>query len=185
MKKDKLTNVRLTKSMAKLIGSVILVDSLIIGTFALGGHVPIYQDDKKINQIVETVTRESNEGKEITVSNYFEDEIERVNRVVYYKMPYINNGHRVREVVTVYNNTFGPKKEIKTVVVPDGEPDISYVETYEYNIDLDNFITVKETIYDEALSDTALLMILGMIDTGIISVGNSYIKRKEEDAKEL
>ena len=77
----------------------------------------------------------------------------------------------------------GPGKNIKTVLVNDNEPDISYVETYEYDTNIDRFITVKETLYDEVLSDAALLMMLGLIDTAIISAGKNYIKRKEDEEK--
>ena len=181
MEKDKLTNVKLHKSMIKLIGTVVLVDSLIVGTFALGGHIPIHQDNKKIHEVSETITKEWDGGNEITVSNYLEGEIEQKNRVVYYKKPYEIDGRRVREVVTVCKGTMGPIKDVKTVLVDENEPDISYVETYEYDINLDRFITVKETLYDEVLSDTALLMMLGIIDTGFICVGKSFIKRKEDE----
>ena len=181
MEKNKLKNVRLTRSMAKLIGTVVLVDSLIVGVVSLGGHTPIYQDDKNIYKVFETVTKEANGEQEVTISNLYEDEVDKKNRVVYYKKPYYNNGNRVREVVTVYNNTFGPKKEVKTVSVSEDEEDISYVEKYEYDRDLNHFITVKETLYDEVLSDTCLLMILGLIDTAMIAAGNSYIRREEEE----
>ncbi len=183
MEKDKLTNVKLHKSMMKLIGTVVLVDSLIIGTFALGGHIPIYQDNKEIHEVFETVTKEWDTGHEITVSNYLEGEIEQKNRVVYYKKPYEIDGKRVREVVTAYSGTMGPVKDVKTVLVDNDEPDISYVETYKYDRNIDRFITVKETLYDEILSDATLIMMLGLIDTAIISVGKNYIKRKEEEEK--
>ena len=184
MEKEKLTNVKLHKKMMKLIGTVVLVDSLIVGTFALGGHIPIYQDNKEIHEVFETVTKEWDTGHEITVSNYLEGDIEQKNRVVYYKKPYEIDGRRVREVVTVYSGTMGPLKDIKTVLVDENEPDISYVETYEYDINVDRFITVKETLYDEVLSDAALLMMLALIDTALLCVGKSVIEREEEE-KEL
>ena len=67
--------------------------------------------------------------------------------------------------------------------IPD---DDSYVETYEYDINTNNYITVKETLHDELLSDVTLLLILGSLDTGMIAAGMGYINREEEEKnKEL
>ncbi len=183
MKREKIRNVKPSMKLAGLIGTVILVDSLIVGTFALGGHLPVRQDDKKINMIVETVTTEKDNKQEIEVSNYYDNEMDTRNRVVYYKMPYYNeDGVRLRDIETVYrDNSLVPKKHVKTVLLSSDEPDESYIETYEYDINTDHFIRVKETLHDELLSDFALLMVLGTIDMGFISVGKSLIKRKEED----
>ena len=52
MEKEKIRNVKVSKGLAKLIGTAILVDSLIVGVFALGGHVPFHQDTKKISKMV-------------------------------------------------------------------------------------------------------------------------------------
>ena len=65
MEKEKIRNVKVSKGLAKLIGTAILVDSLIVGVFALGGHVPFHQDTKKINEVVETKTTEKANTKEI------------------------------------------------------------------------------------------------------------------------
>lgn len=182
MEKEKIRNVKPSLKLAGLIGTVILVDSLIVGTFCLGDHVPFKRDTKKINEVVETITTEKNDKQEIEVVNYFDNEMDTRNRVVYYTKPYFNeDGVRLRDIETVYRDSeLIPKKHIKTVLVSRDEPDESYVETYEYDINTDHFIRVKETIYDELLSDTALLLILGTIDTGFICVGKSLIKRKEE-----
>ena len=181
MEKNKLKNVRLTRSMAKLIGTVVLVDSLIIGVVSLGGHTPIYQDEKKIYESVETVTTEWDQGHDIVVTNSFDEDInEKKNKVVYYKMPYkTKEGIMVRDIETVYSDTFGPKKTIKTVLFDGGLE--SYVETYQYDRNVDHYITVKENLYDEVLSDACLLMMLGVIDTAMISIGKSYIEREEEE----
>ncbi len=181
MEKEKIRNIRVKKSMIKLVGTIVLVDSLVIGTVALGGHIPIHQDDKKIYQVFETQTKEWDTGHELTVSNYYQNEVDTRNRVVYYKKPYEKDGNLFREVVTVYHESFGPVKEIKTIPVEKDDLDKSYVETYEYNIDTDRFITVRETLHDELLSDTTLLLMLGLIDTSMLCVGKSYIKRREEE----
>lgn len=183
MEKEKIRNVKVSKSLAKLIGTVILVDSLIVGVVSLGGHIPINQDTKKINEVVETKITERANKNEIEVSNYFDNDIDTRNRVVYYKKPYLNeDGIRLRDIETVYNNnSLIPKKSTKTVLVDSNEPDESYIETYQYDINTDNFIRIKENLHDEILSDVTLLLILGTLDTAIISVGKSYIKRKEEE----
>ena len=93
MEKEKIRNVKVSKGLAKLIGTAILVDSLIVGVFALGGHVPFHQDTKKINEVVETKTTERANTKEIEVSNDFDNDndIDIRNRVVYYQKPYLNH----------------------------------------------------------------------------------------------
>ena len=183
MEKEKIRNVKVSKGLAKLIGTAILVDSLIVGVFALGGHVPFHQDTKKINEVVETKTTERANTKEIEVSNDFDNDIDIRNRVVYYQKPYLNeDGVRLRDIETVYySDSLIPKKSTKTVLVGSNEPDETYVETYQYDINTDHFIRIKENLHDEILSDITLLLILGMMDTAIIAVGKSYIKRKEDE----
>ena len=185
MEKEKIRNVKVSKKLPKLIGTMVLVDSLIVGTVALGGHIPIKQDDKKIYQVYETVTREWDTGHDITVSNYYQDEVDIRSRVVYYKKPYIKDGKKYREVETIIRDNTGPIREYRTEIV-DNDDDRSYVETYQYDIDTNHFITVRETLHDELLSDTTLLLLLGIIDTAIYSVGKNFLDRKEEEKqKEL
>ncbi len=183
MEKEKIRNVKVSKGLAKLIGTAILVDSLIVGVFALGGHVPFHQDTKKINEVVETKTTERENTKEIEVSNGFDNDIDIRNRVVYYQKPYLNeDGIRLRDIETVYySDSLIPKKSTKTVLVGSDEPDEAYVETYQYDINTDHFIRIKENLHDEILSDATLLLILGMMDTAIIAAGKSFIKRKEDE----
>ena len=180
MNKEKIRNINVSKSMAKLIGTVVLVDSLIVGIVCLGGHIPIHQDDKKIYQIEEIKTKETNDIKEVSTNTFYQNNYDIRNKVVYYQKPYLLDGKLFRNITTVYNDITGPVKETKRVLVANNIEDEAYIETYEYNKDLDNYIIVKESLYDEVLSDTALLLILGIIDTGMICIGNSYIKRKEE-----
>ena len=184
MEKEKIKNIKINKDLAKLIGTTVLVDSLIAGIFSVGGHTPIYQDDKKVNMVLETKTKELDNIHEITISSYYENEVETKNRVIYYKKPFETNNGRFREVETVYKNFYGPTKYTKIVPVNDIEDNSSYVETYQYDINTNHFIVVKETLHDEILHDTALLMMLSLIDTVIISAGKSYIKRKEEEKKD-
>ena len=136
-----------------------------------------------VNEVVETKTTERANTKEMEVSNNFDNEIDTRNRVVYYQKPYLNeDGVRLRDIETVYySDSLIPKKSTKTVLVGSNELDETYVETYQYDINTDHFIRIKENLHDEILSDTTLLLILGMMDTAIIAVGKSYIKRKEDE----
>ena len=182
MEKEKIRNIRVKKSMIKLVGTIVLVDSLVIGTVALGGHIPIHRDDKKIYQVFETQTKEWDTGHEITVSNLYQNEVDTRNRVIYYKKPYEKDGNLFREVEILYKEAYGPVKEVKTIKVEE-QDDKAYVETYEYDIDTDSYITVKETLHDELLSDATLLLMLGIINTGMICAGNNYIKRRNEEER--
>ena len=70
MKKEKINNVKVSNKIIKLIGTVILVDSLVICVTSLGGHTPIYQDDKKIYQVNEIIYTDYSDGShEIEVGN--------------------------------------------------------------------------------------------------------------------
>ena len=181
MKKEKINNIRVSKSIKKLIGTIVLVDSLVIGIVALGGHTPIYQDDKRINMVFETSEKVYDDHKEITVSNYYENEIEQKNRVVYYKKPYETENGRFREVETIYHNNLGPSKNVQIVPVTDIDDNETYIETIEYDVDKDHYYVTKETLHDELASDVTLLLILGCIDTGMASAGMNYIRRREEE----
>ena len=182
MKKEKIRNIKVSHKLPKLIGTMVLVDSLIVTTFALGGHIPVKQDDKKIYQVFETVTKTIDNKDEITISNYYQDEVDTRSRVVYYKKPYIKDGKKYREIETVIRDNTGPIREFRHELVEDND-DESYIETYQYDIDTNNYITVRETLHDELLSDTTLLFLLGIIDTTIYAVGKSFLDRKEEEEK--
>jgi len=181
MKKEKIRNIKVSKSIKKLIGAIALVDSLIIGIVSLGGHTPIYQDDKRINMIVESDEIDYGDHKDITVSNFYENEpIDKRNRVIYYQKPYENEYGRFRDIVTVYRGTAGFERNVQVVKV-EKDDDQSYIETIEYNVDTDHYFITKETLNDELKSDAFLIMLLGMIDTGMVSVAMNYIRRKEEE----
>ena len=181
MKKEKVKNVRVSKSIKKLIGTIVLVDTLIIGIVSLGGHTPIYQDDKRINMMFESDEIDYGDHKDMKVSNFYENETrEKRNRVIYYKTPYENEYGRFREIVTVYKDTTGYNREV-TIVPVSKDDNTSYIETIEYSINSDHYFVTKETLHDELVSDVTLIMLLGMIDTGMVSVGMSYIRRKEEE----
>lgn len=182
MKKEKIRNIKVSHKLPKLIGAMVLVDSLIIGTVALGGHIPINQDEKKVYQVYETVTKKVDNKDEITISNYYQNEVDTRSRVVYYKKPYIKDGKKIREVETIIKDNIGPIREYRYELVEDNDND-SYIETYQYDIDTSKFITVRETLHDELLSDTTLLLLLGVIDTTIYAVGKSFLDRKEEEEK--
>lgn len=180
MKEEKIEKVKVFKKISKLIGTIVLVDSLIVGIVSLGGHTPIYRDDKKVNEVFETVYKKWDNTHELTVSNYYEGEVDTRAKIVYYQLPFETDKGRFRNVKTLYREPLGPTVEEKIVPVTDKDDVGQYIETYEYNINTDHYITVKETLRDELLSDTALLMLLGIVDTAIYAAGNNYLSRKEE-----
>ena len=132
----------------------------------------------------ETVYKKWDNTHELTVSNYFEGEVDTRNKIVYYKLPFETDKGRFREVQTLYRGPLGPETIEKVVPVDKDEPDTQYIETYEYDVNTDHYITVKETLRDELKADALLLMLLGVIDTSIIAVGNSVLSKKEEKTLE-
>ena len=182
MKKEKISNVKVSKGIKKLIGTMVLVDSLIIGIVSLGGHTPIYQDDKKIPEVIETVYTDYQDNHEVEVTNYYQNEIDAKKKVIYYKKPFTTEEGKFREIVTVYNNNFGPTRETKIVRISPATPDDdTYIETYEYDINTNKYITVKETLHDEIAYDILLLFVTGIIDVGMYAAGMSYLRREEEE----
>ena len=182
MKKDKVKNVKVTRKIVGLIGTIVLVDSLLIGLVSFaGGHTPIYRDDKKVNMVVEDSYIDYGDSHEIEVANYYENEIEARNRVIYYKEAFMQDGKWYREVDTYYHDLKGPVSESKVVPVGKDEPTKAYIQTITYTKDEDHYYVVKETLHDELASDATLLILLGTLDATIYIAGTSIIKRENEN----
>ena len=133
--------------------------------------------------VVEDSYIDYGDSHEIEVSNYYENEIEARNKVIYYKEAFMQDGKWYREVNTYYHDLSGPVTESKVVPLGKNEPTKAYIQTIKCMKDEDHYYVVKETLHDELASDATLLLLLGTLDSTVYIVGSSIIKREAENGE--
>ena len=169
-------NIKINKKKLILLGSIVLVNTFIVGTFSLGGHVPGKLDDTKVYKIIE----EDKIGDNVLETSFYSNTKNHKDYAIHYGKPYLYGDKILRKVTTYYENNGNITEKEERIVPCERIDSEAYVETITYRKDYDDYLIMKQSINDEIMDDAVLLGLLTFATAIVHTVGKSIIDREEE-----